>query len=182
MTRTDAGRVLEDGFKKARLAIYQAVSKALRECAIRFVRESVAAYNGGNLTGNTLTSISAGIYERGMPGPIVISAREVMNLRRPKYRKLHEGGSFKGLDYDGHKRKGFVATVETDGDYGEGTSFRFLQSYKLPANAAFGIVVTTGTEYSVYLTKEKELNYDVLVSTSKKAPHIADLEWKKIKL
>lgn len=182
MTQTNIDKVLEDGFKKARLLMYQAVWKAMRECAIRFVREAVDAYNGGNLTGNTITSISAGIYAEGMPQPEIVSARDVLGLKNPIRKKLHKGETFEGEDYDGRERSGFTADVETDGDYGEGTSFHILQSYKLPAGCTFGIVVTTGTEYSDYLTKERELHYDVLVSTFKKAPNIAQLEWKKIKV
>lgn len=181
MTQTNIDKVLEDGFKKARQIAYRAIFAAMKECAIRFVREAVDAYNGGNLTGNTITSISAGIYEQGMPQPIVISARD-LGLKSPVARKLRKGEVFSGTDYDGRERKGFRANVDTAGDFGEGTAFHILQNYKLPAGCAFGIVVTTGTEYSEYLTKEKELNYDLLISTFKKAPRIAQLEWKKIKV
>lgn len=182
MTQTNIDKVLEEGFKKARMAMYQAVWKAMRECAIRFVREAVDAYDGGNLTGNTITSICAGIYEQGAPQPEIITARDVVGLRNPIFRKLRMGETYEGKDYDGRERSGFIANVDTDGDYGEVTSFHILQSYKLPANTTFGIVVTTGTEYSEYLTKTAALNYDVLISTYKKAPHIAELEWKKIRV
>lgn len=179
MTQTNIGKALEEGFKKAQRAVYAAVYAAMKECAIRFVEDAVDAYDGGKLTGNTITSISAGIYEQGMPQPIVISARD-LGLRAPIAKKLHKGAYFEGDDYEGEPRKGFKAVIDTDGDYGEGTSFHILQSYKLPADCTFGIVVTTGTEYSEYLTKE--LGYDVLISTFKKAPRIAQMEWKKIKV
>lgn len=179
MTQTNISKVLEEGFKKAQQAIYRAVYAAMKECAIRFVEEAVSDYDGGNLTGNTITSISAGLYEQGMPQPIVISARD-LGLKSPIAKKLHKGVYFEGEDYDGNMRKGFKAVKDTDGGYGEGTSSHILQSYKLPAGCTFGIVVTTGTEYSEYLTKE--LDYDLLISTFKKAPRIARLEWKKIKV
>lgn len=179
MTQTNISKALEEGFKKAQRTIYAAVYAAMKECAIRFVRDAVDAYDGRNLTGNTITSISAGIYEQGMPQPIVLSARD-LGLKAPIAKKLHKGVYFQGEDYDGNLRRGFKAVKDTDGDYGEGTSFHILQSYKLPADCTFGIVVTTGTEYSEYLTKE--LDYDLLISTFKKAPRIAQMEWKKIKV
>ena len=183
MTQTDdINKVLEEGFKKARMLMYQAVWEAMRECAIKFVKEAIEAYNGGNLTGNTITSISAGLYEQGMPQPELISAREVSTLGAPIRRKLRKGETFVGEDYDGRERSGFIADIETDGGSGEDTAFHILESYKLPAGCMFGIVVTTGTEYSEYLTTNKKLDYDLLISAYKKAPNIAQLEWKKIKL
>jgi len=183
MTQTnDIEKALEQGFQKARMLVYQAVWKQMRLCAIEFVRQAVDDYNGGNLTGNTITSISAGLYAEGMPQPEIINAREVVGLKSPIATKLHKGETFRGIDYDGRERKGFVADVETDGDYGEGTAFHILQSYRLPAGATFGIVVTTGTEYSEYLTKEKDLNYDVLISTFKNAPATAWKHWRRIKV
>lgn len=148
-------------------------------CAQRYVQEAVEAYtrNGRNLTGNTITSISAGVYKQGMP-PVIVNARGITGLPAPIMKKLRINERFEGLDYDGNERKDFAATVDTDGDYGENTSRDFLARYRLPSSCTFGIVVTTGTEYSEFLTKE--LNYDVLISTYRRAKEIAHFEWKKI--
>ena len=173
---------IEKGLRMARNAIYQAIWRQMKVLSVELVRHAAEDYNGGNLTGNTLTSISAGLYDIDSPFPIILNAVDVIGLEEPIWHKLTAGDIWEGEDYDGNIREGFRAKINTDEGSGIGTSFSFLMGYKLPAGVSLGIVVCTGTEYSEYLTKEEALKYDVLIGASKAAPSMAQSQWKKIKV
>lgn len=172
--------IIEQGLKMARKAIYQAIWKQMKTLSIELLRRAVEDYNGRNLTGNTITSISAGLYDVDSPYPIILNAIDVIGLREPIWHKLTEGDIWIGEDYDGNYRYEFAANVKTDVGYGANTSYKFLLDYKLPAECSLGIVLCTGTEYSEYL--KDELNYDVLVGAYKSAPMMAEGQWRKIKV
>lgn len=105
-----------------------------------------------NLTGNTITSFAYGLY---LDGELLkIGLYDGKNAIRTK---LTKGELFEGISYDGKYRR-FVGIVSTDGDYGTQTSINFLKSYSVTSK--YGIVFTTGTEYSEYL--EKVVNVNVL--------------------
>jgi hypothetical protein len=175
-------KVLEEGLLKAKKIIYQSLWRELKSLSVELIRRAVEDYDGCNLTGNTITSISAGIYERQMPYPIILNAMDVVGLREPIWHKFSAPGLWVGEDYDGEERKGFEANIKTDQDFGYNTSYHFLLNYKLPANTDFGIVVCTGTEYSEYLTREEDLAYDVLIGAHKAAPMMAENHWKRIRM
>lgn len=104
-----------------------------------------------DVTGNTITSYSYGIYYRGS---LVLYGNS--NKKPAIMPKLSKGDQFYGISYDGFPGK-YYATVKTDRGYGDDTAFEFLSSYR-PEGKGFSVVITTGTEYSAYLENVKELN------------------------
>lgn len=104
-----------------------------------------------NMTGNTVTSYAFGIYHNGKM--IYFGTN---NLPNPVTEKLKKGELFSGVNYDGDYTD-FRATIDTDGKYGEDTSYQFLKEYR-PNTMNFAMVVTTGTEYSGYLENVRHLN------------------------
>lgn len=114
-----------------------------------------------NLTGNTLTSMAAGVYRDGMLQKVVLAKNE-MSLKKPTRKKLYRADTvFKFKDYDTGKEvhvyglSGWVR--DTDRDYGYNTVKKFLKGPEglLPGGVSRGskgvsIVVATGTEYSQY--------------------------------
>lgn len=106
-----------------------------------------------NLTGNTITSFAFGVYYMGR--------LEVMGFNKdypePIRNKLIKDEMVTNFcDYDGKIRKYFIANIDTDGGYGQDTSAAFLQNYV--CSNKYGIVFTTGTEYSEYLQNVRKLN------------------------
>ena len=96
-----------------------------------------------NLTGNTITSFSYGIYINGELEQIgLYDGKEAIRT------KLTKDEIFTGVDYDGKYRKYFKATISTDSDYGKNTSINFLSNYA--PKSKYAIVFTTGTEYSEF--------------------------------
>ena len=174
--------ILEQGLRKAKQAIYKAVWRQMKSLSVELVRRAVEDYDGGNLTGNTITSISAGIYDIDSPFPLILNAVDVVGLKEPIWHKMSAPNIWQGEDYDGNERRRFRADIVTDEDFGTNTSIRFLLSYRLSPSYSLGIVVCTGTEYSEYLTKADALKYDVLISAAKAAPRMAEAHWRKIKI
>lgn len=105
-----------------------------------------------NLTGNTLTSYSYGIYLNGVLQ--LLSYFEGNPAIRKKLNKDEIVRDF--VDYDGNYRTYFQATIGTDGDYGVNSASMFLQTYK--PKGKYSIIFTTGTEYSAYLENVRDLN------------------------
>ena len=105
-----------------------------------------------NLTGNTITSFSYGLYYKG-------SLQKIgsYNGKKAIRVKLSRDEIFEGIDYDGNKRR-FTGVVDTDGSYGVNTAISFLKS-KSPSGE-YSLIFTTGTEYSVYI--ENKMNKNVL--------------------
>lgn len=106
-----------------------------------------------NLTGNTLTSYAFGVYW--------FSKLEIMGFGNrfppPLRNKLIKGESvYDFIDYDGIHRDWFTAKIATDAGYGKNTSIQFLKNYT--CKEKYGIVFTTGTEYSEYLENVRKLN------------------------
>lgn len=105
-----------------------------------------------DVTGNTVTSYSYGIYYKGS----LVSYGD--SNKKPAIRvKLTNGENFSGTAYDGNEIEYFKAKVKTDQGYGNDTAFEFLSSYR-PKGKGFSVVITTGTEYSAYLENVRELN------------------------
>lgn len=174
--------IIEKGIHEAKKIIYKALWKQMHLLSVDLVRYAVEQYDGGDLTGNTITSIAAGVYDKDMPFPEIIFAKDVIGLKNPIWHKLTKNDVWIGVDYDGYEREGFEAKISTDEGSGIEMSFDFLMGYKLPSQCELGIVVCTGTEYSEYLTVEEDLKYDLLISSFKAAPRMAELRWKKIKV
>lgn len=105
-----------------------------------------------NLTGNTLTSYSYGIYLNGVLQ--LMNYFDGKSAIRKKLKKDEVVRDF--VDYDGNNRAYFQANIDTDGDYGVNSASMFLQTYK--PKGKYSIIFTTGTEYSAYLENVRELN------------------------
>lgn len=118
-----------------------------------------------NLTGNTFTSYAFGVYYMGK-----IDTMGFNNKSEPALcNKLMKGDVLMDFeDYDGNWREMFIAKINTDGKLGRNTSLQFLQNYRCLRQ--YGIVFTTGTEYSEYLENVRKLNVlTKAVDTSKTA-------------
>lgn len=118
---------------------------------VSYILPNQAEYR--NLTGNTITSLAFGVYYQGK--------LEIMGFNNrfppPIRNKLIKGEELYDFeDYDGNIREYYQAKTDTDGGFGTNTSMAFLKGYK-PARQ-YGIVFTTGTEYSEYLENTGKLN------------------------
>lgn len=70
------------------------------------------------MTGNTITSISAGIYDIDSPFPLILNAVDVVGLKEPIWHKMSAPNIWHGEDYDGNRKKGrFRADIVTDEDF-----------------------------------------------------------------
>lgn len=178
----DNSIILKKGFGVGLNMIYDCLSESLVESAYSLLVHAETNKEYHNLTGNTLTSYMCGIYVDGKLRKIVTMYDADMGIDRPKRGKLYRGsgsGTVYVEDYDTgkyvHVKKYTLA--ETDRDYGENTSRKFLLSYKAPLNHVC-LVMTTGTEYSEYLESVKRL--DVFTHTYQDAASIIKNHWKKI--
>lgn len=84
---------------------------------------------------------------------------------------------FLNKPYEGNPRA-VTGRVDVDDLYGKDSSFDFLKSYKGFPNKSFGIVMTTGTEYSGYIESVHNLN--VLTDTFQRAKQILSKNLKPI--
>ena len=131
-----------------------------RELAIGLLIDAMQSKEHGDLTGNTLTSFTAGIYRDGRLFD-VINLIDVANLDHPEYKKLVKDNVVYTIDrYDGAGVSVVDGDklIDTDGKFGFEFARSFLESYKPPFNKGWGLVLTTGTEYSEYLEDVRSLN------------------------
>lgn len=130
--------------------------------------------NYHNLTGNTLTSLTCGVYRMGKLKYSVNIMKEDLGLEAPTNRKLSRTDVFAEFtDYDTGKELRLYARhmakfEPTDKKFGFQTAKRFLWEYKPEIKDC--IVLTTGTEYSEYLQGVRKLN--VLTETFMTSPEI----------
>lgn len=136
--------------------------------------DAVAKKKYRNLTGNTLTSLSVGLYKNKQIATIM-NVREVLGLKDPTRPTISStGGYYEFNMYDSGRRKvlwgRLLASnfIETDEEFGYDRAMRILQEYT-PKNS-FAVVICTGTEYSSYLEEVKGLN--VLTETLQNAGSI----------
>lgn len=174
--------VLRKGFEKGYQMIVNTIADSLVESAYQLLVRAETNKEYHNLTGNTLTSYMCGVYVDGALRRIVTMYDADMGMDRPKRGKLYRGngsGTVYVEDYDTgkfiHVKK--YNLIDTDRDYGENTSRKFLMSYKTK-NGSVALVMCTGTEYSELLESMKRL--DVLTQTYQDAARIIQNNWKKI--
>ena len=106
-------------------------------------------------TGNTQPSYSWGFYIDGKLAFVISSGDR---LRKPIRLKIQKGKTiYLTRPYEG-KARSVSGAVDVDNLYGQQTSLNFLQSYKGSPKKGYAIVMTTGTEYSVYLENTRKLN------------------------
>ena len=173
--------IIEEGLRKARIAIYNNLWECLKKTAYNLLSDAVDIYrsHNTNLTGNTFTSLAAGVYCIDRPYPEAVFAKDLFGLKDPVWHKLSKGDVFNGEDYNG-KNRSFTGSIETDGDYGYNTSYHFLLTYKLPPDNVLGIVVCTGTESSEYLQHKRKV--DVLLGCYKDSPYILEQHIRTLKM
>lgn len=131
-----------------------------RELAIGLLMDAMQSKEHGDLTGNTMTSFTVGIYRDGRLYD-VINLIDVANLDYPKYKKLVRDNVVYTVErYDGRGVSVVDGSklIDTDGKFGFEFARSFLESYKPPFSKGWGLVLTTGTEYSEYLEDVRSLN------------------------
>ena len=154
---------LDKGFKKAKEIIFgHLFDQCVRLCDA-LVNDAVQKKEFQSFTGNTVTSFACGIYIDGVLNYMVASGE---NMAAPVHAKVQKGEYvYLKNPYEGKPRgvKGKVDIVYDDN--GMDSSFRILQ--RLKANKGLSIIMTTGTEYSIYLESVYHLN--VLSDKSKES-------------
>lgn len=174
--------ILQKASDKFLRLVEENIASSLVEAASRLLVYAGSHKEYHNLTGNTLTSYMAGIYVNGSLRKIVSMYDADMDIDRPTHAKLYRGdgvGVIYVEDYDTGRTVHVVKSrlIDTDKDYGENTSRRFLSSYQ-GRKGSVGIVICTGTEYSEFLEDIKRL--DVLTQTFEVAGKVFSSCWKKI--
>ena len=153
-------KAIREGMAKANAIIEQRINAALYRLGMYYLQHAIDNKEYSNLTGNTITSTSFGLYkDYQLQQVIFISMKEAIRT------KLIKGEWFdEPFDYDGNVRS-FQGKIDTDAAYGKDLARDFLMQYRpLKPNA---IVLTTGTEYSTYI--ENELDSNVLTQTRDEA-------------
>lgn len=169
--------ILENGFFRGLNAIEDMIFKSLWESAVellKYVGFIHPSQGWLGFTGNTQTSYACGIYLWGRLEGIITQD----NWKEPVRRRMLKQGEtvFLKNPYEGEPRA-VTGTVTSSYNHGLNASLEFLQAYKMP-KYTIGLVVTTGTEYSVYL--EQARNADVLTNTFEKAKEVIPRNFKKL--
>lgn len=151
---------VKNGMKYARMLIQLDMMKKFENAAVSLLEQAFEEAEFRDLTGNTITSYCAGIFLDGKLIKIV-SLAELEGAPNPTRKKLSKKDKYP-ITLERYI-SGIPATisgvdVDTDGGYGLDTSKRFLSQYKPSVQKGYGIVVTTGTEYSEFLEAERHLN------------------------
>ena len=155
MAKFDGFGEIRRNFEKIKV---RHVAGMLTTTCTELIRDAVASKGYRGFTGNTQTSYSCGIYINGKL-QYIVSAGDRMRGKR----------MFLALPYEGERRS-VIGEVTTDNLYGQQTAEKFLKSFKGTPKKGFAIVMTTGTEYSVYL--EKVMDLTVLGTTYLRAKNI----------
>lgn len=172
--RHDNAKTLENGFAKGLRIIEDVLFNSLANAADDLLRRVATNRQFIGFTGNTQTSYACGAYVNGRLEHVAVQQNWNEPTRRMKVRKGKV--VFLSNPYEGHPRavKGQVDIVE---NHGLVLSLKQLEEYKAPKKG-LAIMMTTGTEYSVYI--EENMSLDVLTLTFKDAPRIIERNWKKI--
>lgn len=170
----DNAKTLENGFAKGRQMIEDVIFNSLADAADALLLRVATTRQFIGFTGNTQTSYACGVYVNGQLQHVAVQR----NWNAPPMRgKVHKGKIvFLDNPYEGFPRavKGKVDIVEDDGLE---LSLRQLEAYKAPKKG-LALMMTTGTEYSVYLETVQKL--DVLTNLYNQAARIINRNWKKV--
>lgn len=170
----DNARIFRNGLQKAYNIIVNHLTGQLYELCVKLLAEVPRHRQFLGFTGNTQTSYMCGVYVDGRLHGIVMQGNWLTPPLRKKIRKGKWG--YLRNPYEGHARS-VQGKVDVDGNYGAVTSTEFLRGYNAPRNRLC-IVMTTGTEYSVYLEQVSHL--DVLTGTFEAAKVILAQGFKPI--
>ena len=155
----DNAKTLKDGFEKGYRIIMEYLTNQMIGMCERLLLEVPKHREFLGFTGNTQTSYACGLYVDGKLEGIVLQ----QNWNTPPVRKKVGQGEWAYLrnPYEG-KSRSVRGKVNVTDNFGQDTSYRFLRGYQAKKNH-IQIVMTTGTEYSVFL--ETVRNLDVLTGT-----------------
>lgn len=170
----DNAKTLENGFAEGLRIIEDVLYNSFADAADALLVRVATNRQFIGFTGNTQTSYACGVYVNGRLVHVAVQH----NWNEPPIRmKVRKGKVvFLSNPYEGRPRvvEGKVDIVE---NYGLALSLKQLEEYKAPRKG-LAIMMTTGTEYSVYI--EQAMSLDVLTNTFKDAARIINQNWKKI--
>lgn len=174
MNRQDNEKVIDNGFAKGLRIIEDVLFNSFASAAEGLLKRVATNRQFIGFTGNTQTSYACGIYVNGRLVGVLVQHNWSMDPVRMKVQKGKV--VFLNNPYEGRPRsvKGKVNIVEP---YGLDLSVRQLEDYKAPKKG-LALMMTTGTEYSVYI--EQAMSLDVLTNTFKDAAAIIERNWRKI--
>lgn len=146
--------------KKLEKIVSDTLYPMFRQAAVKLLMDALNSKEHGDLTGNTLTSFTAGIYNNGALHN-TINILDVAYLDHPVYKKLSNDDGVVSIErYD----NGNLVTVNTDSfiatdkRFGIDSAKSFLMSYIPQSRKGWSLVITTGTEYSEYIEESRHLN------------------------
>lgn len=172
MSKKDNKAAFQQGLDIARDWIHSVMVKKLSEYGEILLNDADVQREYTSFTGNTLTSLAFGYYEDNNLTDVIF-----INKQGPVRGKIRKDEVvFLKTPYEGAPRA-VKGQVETEDDFGWETSARLLQEYR--PKGGNGIVVTTGTEYSIFLEQIKDMNVlsDTFLTAEQKS-----LQWMKAKL
>lgn len=150
-------KAIDKAYKYAIYAVIERSINALINYGAELLIHAAEEREYGNLTGNTIASLSFGVYLDNKLDSIYHYTS--VGAIRVKISKGEIVRDF--MDYDGNLRRWFRGSVANDGGYGVDTVESFFSSHR--PKRRNGIVIATGTEYSEFL--ENELKLNVLTET-----------------
>lgn len=170
----DNAKTLENGFAKGLRIIEDVIVNSLIASVQQMLAELPRKIGYQGFTGQTETSYMGGVYIYGRLAYIITQKNWTTPPRRgkiPKGKHLYLANPYEGR---ARARTGYVDISNLSG---AATSLAFLQGFSA-SGRGISVVVTTGTEYSVFL--EQMFDLDVLTRTYKDAPKIINGNWRKI--
>jgi len=170
----DNAKTLENGFAEMQRKIEDTLFNSLANAADALLLRVATTRQFIGFTGNTQTSYACGVYVNGKLEHV--SVQRTWNSP-PMRAKIRRGQVvYLSNPYEGVPRA-VKGQVDTETDYGLDLSIRQLEEYKAPKKG-LAIMMTTGTEYSVYVEQVQRL--DVLTNLWLQAGRILERNWKKI--
>lgn len=151
-------KTIKAGLKIAKEKIHFVLIGRLAEYGQELLEDARFKAEYQSFTGNTITSLAFGVYERGSLTDVVF----ISGLKPPVHAKVKQNQTlWLSHPYEGEGRavSGKVSIVDA---WGDETSLNTLKG--LCPKGGNGIIVTTGTEYSVFL--ERAYDYNVLSGTA----------------
>lgn len=134
------------GMQKAKDLCYAKLLEKFEEWGDKLINNALFEREYSNATGNTITSLAFGLYEHGQLRNISF----IDGLNPPIRVKVNQGESIVlPISYDGKEDYEVGGAVDIVTPYGDELSIQTLM--QLQPKRGFGIVVCTGTEYSLFL-------------------------------
>ena len=164
-------KTFKRGLEIAKAKIHRVLIGRLAEYGEVLLEDAAFQKEYQSFTGNTLTSLAFGVYENTVLTDIIF----ISGYKAPVHAKIEKGELVYLEDpYEGEARarRGYVDIADA---WGDNTSIRTLQS--VCPKGGNGIVVTTGTEYSVFL--ERVWNMNVLSDTALRAEKEALMDMRR---